>query len=190
MLYKSGWLEVNSDVRSVPLGAKRKRGRPKKLPNCLARSPVRPAEVLPLSLDVPPPPLDIPLVASTSPQSDLQVPGVRKTTRKRKRCPVDDLGSVPEPDVLVQQSPVHALHTQAQALKPGLGSSKPPKKKGKTSNPEPNKLPPAVICKKKTGTCKHEVVFGKHYDRKAWNMYAAHVHKQKSSVHIDPNYIP
>ena len=39
LLYKTGIIEVDNDVRSKPLGAKRKRGRPKKLPNCLTRSP-------------------------------------------------------------------------------------------------------------------------------------------------------
>ena len=39
MLYKTELLEVTSDVRSKPLGVKRKRGRPKKLPQCLMRSP-------------------------------------------------------------------------------------------------------------------------------------------------------
>ena len=38
--YKAGTIEVTSDVRSVPLGAKRRKGRPKKIPNCLSKSPV------------------------------------------------------------------------------------------------------------------------------------------------------
>lgn len=42
MSYLQGKLEVTSEVRSVPLGQKRKRGRPKKLPiNCLERSPIQ-----------------------------------------------------------------------------------------------------------------------------------------------------
>ena len=39
MMYKTGVLEITSDVRSKPLGQKRKRGRPAKLPFCLVRSP-------------------------------------------------------------------------------------------------------------------------------------------------------
>ena len=39
MLYKEGHLEPTSDVRAVPLGQKRRKGRPKKLPHCLASSP-------------------------------------------------------------------------------------------------------------------------------------------------------
>ena len=42
MSYLQGKLEVTSEVRSVPLGQKRKRGRPKKLPsNCLEKSPIQ-----------------------------------------------------------------------------------------------------------------------------------------------------
>ena len=38
-MYKTGKLEVTSDVRSKPLEKKRKRERPGKLPLCLTRSP-------------------------------------------------------------------------------------------------------------------------------------------------------
>ena len=41
LLYKCGVLEITSDVRSKPLGQKRRRGRPKKLPFCLVNSPDR-----------------------------------------------------------------------------------------------------------------------------------------------------
>ena len=43
LMFKTDMLEIDSDVRSKPLGQKRKRGRPKKLPSCLARSPEQPA---------------------------------------------------------------------------------------------------------------------------------------------------
>ena len=54
-MYKTGKLEITSDVRSKPLGQKRKRGRPAKLPPCLARSPVRDVlpEVIPDQLNSP-----------------------------------------------------------------------------------------------------------------------------------------
>ena len=39
MKYKTGKLEITSDVRSKPLGEKLKRGRPAQLPLCLRRSP-------------------------------------------------------------------------------------------------------------------------------------------------------
>ena len=39
LAYREGYLEVTSQVRAVPLGQKRKRGRPKALGNCLQKSP-------------------------------------------------------------------------------------------------------------------------------------------------------
>ena len=39
LMYKTNNLEVTSEVRSKPLGQKRKRGRPKQLPACLTKSP-------------------------------------------------------------------------------------------------------------------------------------------------------
>ena len=39
LMYKTELLEVSSEVHSKLLGQKRKRGRPKKLPACLTRSP-------------------------------------------------------------------------------------------------------------------------------------------------------
>ena len=38
LMYKCGTLEITSDVRSKPLGQKRRRGRPKKMPHCLSHS--------------------------------------------------------------------------------------------------------------------------------------------------------
>ena len=64
MLYKSGHLEVDPYVRSVPLGEKRKRGRPKKITNCLVRSPIK----------IPSPP-----------EPEVGNAPVQKTTRTRKR---------------------------------------------------------------------------------------------------------
>ena len=39
MLYKTGTLEITSDVHSKPLGQKRRRGRPKKIPHSLKKEP-------------------------------------------------------------------------------------------------------------------------------------------------------
>ena len=48
LLYKTKVLDITPDVRSVPLGQKRPRGRPKTAPkNCLARSPIRQANSQP-----------------------------------------------------------------------------------------------------------------------------------------------
>ena len=41
LMYKCDVLEISSDVRSKPLGQKRRRGRTKKLPFCLVNSPDR-----------------------------------------------------------------------------------------------------------------------------------------------------
>ena len=74
MLYKSEYLTVESDVRSVPLGEKRKRGRPKKLNNCLVRSPIRNVdqesvtEILVDESEV----LAVPATASPSPAKKIQ----------------------------------------------------------------------------------------------------------------------
>ena len=38
LLYKTGIIEITSDVLSKPLGQKRKRGRSKKIPHCLQKS--------------------------------------------------------------------------------------------------------------------------------------------------------
>lgn len=191
----AGILEVTSDVRSVPLGAKRKRGRPKKMPNCLVKSPISVRSAPVLGEDNPPPLVDdddVDVDDDDIPEE--VVPAVRKTTRKRKRCEAEDQPL--EPDV--QQSPVLSLLSQTQPLKPGLGCSKPPKKirsgpkptSSTLPEPEPSqtKRPQVLKCKKKKGSCNHEVVFDQHYDKKSWKMYADHVRGQTSSVQIDPNY--
>ena len=50
MAYRQGYIQVTPEVRSVPLGAKRKRGRPKKVGHCMTRSPPPPVQSpLPLS---------------------------------------------------------------------------------------------------------------------------------------------
>ena len=75
--YHHGVLEPSDYVRSVPLGAKRRKGRPKNLPNCLANSPIH---------------VRLP---SNSPAAvvDDEAP-LRKTTRKRKRMEVEPVHSV------------------------------------------------------------------------------------------------
>ena len=51
LLYKTKGLTETEDVRSQPLGQKRMRGRPKKLPHCLASSPAP----VPINTEDPPP---------------------------------------------------------------------------------------------------------------------------------------
>ena len=184
-------MEPTSDVRAVPLGEKRRKGRPKNLPsNCLAPSPVharRPQEIL-----------------DVDEREDVPAP-VRKTTKRKRTVPeeVDDAENTDQ----VAQSPVQVLQTQFR-IHSGLGDPKPPKKKKKTGR-EPNpsssspadsistissessaKKPAPVICKKKKGACKHIVAFGDHYNETAWKKYADHVKSLTSMTEVDPDYNP
>ena len=212
MAFREGKLEVTSQVRSVPLGQKRKRGRPKALGNCLLRSPpnARAPEVGPLSPSLPstpgsptlpaPPSLSdcaslcTPVSPSTLPASSSssdfpEETGLKKTTRKRKAR-----------EDVTGMSPVASLVVQARTLKSGLGASKPPKKKSRN---EPSAVPEKpeaatevvekpkpIKCKKRAGTCKHNIVFNEHYDGKAWTRYANYVKSRKATTVIDPDYDP
>ena len=134
------------------------------------------------------PPAVVEISTDVLPALDVIPAPVRKTTRKRKRAEVE-----PEPTV---QSPVDALLAQSRSLTVGLGAPKPAKKTKRLparSKPstvsETPKLPPTINCKKRKGSCNHEVVFSKHYDRSLWTKYADQVRSKKSSVDIDPNYV-
>ena len=63
LMFKTDIIEIDSDVRSKPLGQKRKRGRPKKLPSCLARSPEQPVRSVVTAVNPP----DVSLLSSTMP---------------------------------------------------------------------------------------------------------------------------
>ena len=111
----------------------------------------------------------------------------RKITEDRE--PVD---SVDEDSV--DSSPIQVLHSQTRA-QAGLGFSKPPKKRLRTANvsrPVPSdpsdvsqevSRPKSVVCKKKSGSCNHEVVFDNHYNKAARNKYAQYVRTLKN-IHI------
>ena len=62
-MFKTEIQQIDSDVRSKPLGQKRKRGRPKKLPVCLAWSPEQPARSVVTAVTSPSP--DVSLLSST-----------------------------------------------------------------------------------------------------------------------------
>ena len=206
MLYKSEYLTVESDVRSVPLGEKRKRGRPKKLNNCLVRSPVRNVdqesvtEILVDESEV----LEVPATASPA-----------KKFKKRRRATANDDDDIHDPPSPLPLSPVGVFVAQKRAQKPGIVASKPPKKiprmsasASAPSQPGPSapsktgpsapsqpgataatsRLPPAITCKKRKNTCNHEVAFGKHYDKKLWLEYAKSVNSKTSTTQIDPTY--
>ena len=235
MLYKSGHLEVAPDVRSVPLGCKRKRGRPKKIPNCLFRSPVRSTNEDVVHVEQLPDDDDLAVIDYAMPESS-DLP--KKTTRKKKRKASEDREPLdPLDEESVDASPIQVLHSQTKA-QAGLGFSKPPKKRLRTANvssgpsdvsqavpgpavsrpvpsgssdvsqavpgpsvsrPVPSgpsdvsqvvHRPKSVVCKKKSGSCKHEIVFDQHYNKAAWNKYADYVKSAKSTTVIDEDYIP
>ena len=73
MMYKCGILEVDSEVRSKPIGQKRKRGRPKKLPACLAQSPepAAPGPIPRAAYHLPSPDTSFNLSGSSSPSDPL-----------------------------------------------------------------------------------------------------------------------
>lgn len=203
MAFRQGYLEVTPEVRSVPLGAKRKRGRPKKQGHCLEKSPPPP----PPPQTCPPAPASVgsglePLqgepcqaqdqpwlvLADTDCEEEVSVES--NTTKKRKRHEQEE-----HDDLEVDPSPVGVLLLQARSV-----NSKPPKKAarqarskaGGSNNQPPQpaspKIPPSITCKKSKKTCPHEVVFGKHYNKALWSEYADHVKTKKSTVVIDPNY--
>ena len=102
--------------------------------------------------------------------------GIRPTSRKRKRVAHD----VAENEAVVHQSPIDALASQIL---------KPPKKRAKNSDQEvsnPDKddekvlKPEAMKCKKRFGTCSHEIVFGEHFNMVAWSKYADYVRTKNS----------
>ena len=193
MAYRQGYLEVTPEVRSVPLGAKRKRGRPKKVGHCMARSPLPPPS-RPGTEDADETLMLLPRVHSVAEVEPDHVPPIRVTTRKRKKPEPDQADLDVEPDQAeldaVEQSPVAALLGQVHTLQAGLGASKPPKKMRKLKGADTShQRPPAVACKKAKNTCKHEVVFGQHYNKALWTEYADHVKSKRSSVAIDPTYM-
>ena len=93
LMYKTGKLEVTADVRAKPLGQKRKRGRPAKIPLCLARSPPNkdtlPATALPAEVPILVLSPSVPSIASSSQSPSIvshltPAPLVRSTRCRRK----------------------------------------------------------------------------------------------------------
>ena len=199
MAFRQGYLEVTPEVRSVPLGAKRKRGRPKKQGHCLEKSPPPPPPPQTCGLEPlqgePGPAQDQPWLVLADTDCEEEVSIVSNTNKKRIRHEEKEHDDDEE-----DQSVVGALLGQARSV-----YSKPPKKaarqarskaggsKEDTENPQSlqpasPKRPPSITCKKSKKTCPHEIVFGKHYNKALWSKYAEHVKTKKSTVEIDPNY--
>ena len=172
-MIKTGTLEVTSEMRAVPLGQKRKRGRPKKMPHCLARSPgPSTAPDADIEEEVPDDVRSAVLTASDANEEveeDVVDVEVRVTTRKRKNNTV----SASKPP-------------KKKARLPFSNSSTESSKAASTSSSQPAyQKPKPKTCRKKKGSCTHEIVFGKHYDRKEWDVYAKNVKEAKSLSCID-----
>jgi hypothetical protein len=222
MHYKAGNIEITSDVRSVPLGAKRRKGRPKNIPNCLIKSPV---QALPQNVDDP---IEEDMEEIIDLEEEIVDVGVKtrkrkqpglqnqKPPKKRPRLPaglekeVVDSGQTKKKKPATKRprlpspAPVPSATSKPSAKRPRLPAAGPPSASlaptcVPSASPSPTsgtatstsaapKKPIAKKCKKKAGTCSHEIVFGTHYDRNEWNIFAEHVRSAKSLTVIDPDY--
>ena len=206
MMFKTGALEVTSEIRSVPLGEKRKRGRPKKMPHCLSKSP--PMSSLPdteddvhqedealdveedvnLQNEIVDEALDVEEDVNLHDEMEVVDVGIRsrkrkapglqnqKPPKKKARLPVEKLSKPPKKKAVTTKPASHHKEPSTTLAAPSESSSAPVK-------PIPKK------CKKRIDTCSHEVVFGQHYDRKEWEIFANHVRLAKPVTQIDPEYV-
>lgn len=110
LMYKCGPLEVTSDVRSKPLGQKRQRGRPKKMPHCLTHSPEpRTVGSIPKALYLPSPNSSILDVSEPASQ-----PTNCSTSNSNTTFPEPDPDSILIPTSLSPLAPVlHSTSTPA-----------------------------------------------------------------------------
>ena len=78
------------------------------------------------------------------------------------------------------QAPASTAPPPAIAPRPPASMS--PASRAPPASPAP--VPPStarptpVICKKRSGTCKHVIAFGDHYDRNAWAKYEEYINGQ------------
>jgi hypothetical protein len=221
MMFRSGSLEVTSEVRSVPLGQKRKKGRPKKIQHCLTKSPPMSALATLESDGEPDPPeemveMDVSFEelaeAAVEDVAEEEVVDLGLKTRKRKhqglgtskppkkkpRLPVPILQpSVPtssraQPKQLRKRNKLPASTSDTTLAGPSSDPAPPSPSASTGSSAQPPDAPVKPVprkCKKKLGACNHEIVFGNHYDRKEWNLYAHSVRLAKSTTTIDPDYL-
>ena len=184
MMFKTGALEVTSEIRSVPLGETRKRGRPKKMPHCLSKSP--PMSSLPDTEDdvhQEDEALDVEEDVNLHDEMEVVDVGIRsrkrkapglqnqKPPKKKARLPVEKLSKPPKKKAVTTKPASHHKEPSTTLAAPSESSSAPVK-------PIPKK------CKKRMDTCSHEVVFGQHYDRKEWEIFANHVRLAKPVTQI------
>ena len=209
MHYKTGSLEATPDVRSVPLGGKRRKGRPKKIPNCLVKSPIsvqHHEDIVDETDEEAVEAHDGEGFEGEAPPSIVVDVGLRKrkkpgqnTSAKRQKVP--DKEAEDQEAVATVDAPTDVAV--------GLGNQKPPKKRARLGNAKksaPSSATPSGLhdscavpsayskpvprkCKKKLGSCSHQIVLGVHYDKKEWNSYAECVRLAKSATPIDPDYV-
>ena len=203
MMFKTGALEVSSEIRSVPLGAKRKRGRPKKMPNCLTKSPVGSLKlnhvIEPEESFIEPEKIGLwfwyelcPLASRSSTVRSYTVRSytVRSYTVRSFtfRCSTNSSKIFEEKKIVPWQDQSEATKEKRQTScqpEPPAPSAPPPP----TSSSSLHKQPKAKICKKRKGTCTHIMVFDKHYGSNDWEDYANKVRNVRSVTEIDPNYV-
>ena len=146
MLYKEGRLEVTSQVRAVPLGQKRKRGRPKALGNCLMRSPPQSRLPLPQS----PPEAQSPSLAASpfgptsTPQPAITVSIPRKRKPNKKNTQILPSTTTP-PTTRVKRNPKKTNATSSHTTPPPHPTrtppTLPPAKRKSRMNPESPTFP-------------------------------------------------
>ena len=142
MHYKTGSLEATPDVRSVPLGAKRRKGRPKKIPNCLVKSPISvqhhedtvdDTDEEAVEAD------DEETVVGDAPTDIVVDVGLR--TRKRKKAgqnPPNKRQKVPNEGAVVTADKEAVVAADAPTgVVVGLGNQKPPKKRARLAKGVP-----------------------------------------------------
>ena len=142
MHYKTGSLEATPDVRSVPLGAKRRKGRPKKIPNCLVKSPISvqhhedtvdETDEEAVEAD------DEETVLGDAPTDIVVDVGIR--TRKRKKAgqnPPYKRQKVPNEGAVVTADKEAVVAADAPTgVVVGLGNQKPPKKRARLAKGVP-----------------------------------------------------
>ena len=221
-MFKTGSLEVTSEIRSVPLGEKKKKGRPKKIQHCLSKSPPM-STLAALESDG-----DMDLTEEEFAEeevADKEVAEEAVAVEEVANEEVIDLGvrtrKRKQPGLGVSKPPKKRPRLPVPTVQPSLlsapsSSSAPPKSKSRShlpasvlsttlacSSSAPTPAPPSTStpptatsvkpvpkkCKKKIGSCNHEIVFENHYDRKEWNNYANSVRLAKSLTQIDPEYM-
>ena len=173
MLYRDGIIEPTSDVRAVPLGGKRRKGRPKKLPsNCLAKSPVQPVDVA-LNIDEGDVPMNVEDDDSAGNENTAVVESPVQILQRQLRS---GLGA---------SKPPKKARKNASSCKTAVSSSS---SVPSSSNPESVpivKKPDPVRCRKRKGGCKHVIAFNEHYNASAWSKYAEYVKSLSSMTMIN-----